>query len=44
MEEALNMTEYKIVDGTAFHKDTPEGVIRIINAYMHNKNQRIRIF
>ena len=37
------MREYEIIDGTAYHKDTPDDVIRIIeNARKHN--QRIRLF
>lgn len=36
--------DYKVVDGTSFHKDTPMQVCRILNNAINNRSQKIRIF
>lgn len=35
---------YKVVEGTSFHKDTPMAVCNILNRAINNRSQKIRIF
>lgn len=37
-------SNYKVIEGTSFHKNTPLSVCNILNSIMHNWNQKIRIF
>lgn len=37
-------TKKKIIDGIEFDANTPDRVVKVLLAYMGNKNQRIRLF
>ena len=40
-----NFITYKIIEGTAFHEDTPEEVVKIINNILRShRSRKIRIF
>lgn len=40
----MDTKQYKVVNGTSFHTETPDAVCNILARYCGNWNQRVRIF